>query len=139
MHIVFWWCNTFIIKYGSILIIKYGTLSMVVLNSSDRWEIVWLPENFVLLKTNLAIPYSGLISRGEIFKVFVDFALSSKFKPRKFYDLLYIAITEVGRRLWWSQMTRKAALNISGRCSYSKFSAKSRAKFTAEHTAIAAS
>ena len=26
----------------------------------------------------------------------MDFALSSKFKPRKFYDLLYIAITEVG-------------------------------------------
>ena len=57
------------------------------------------------------LPYSGLISRGEIFEGFVDFALSSKFKPRKFYDLLYIAITEVGRRLWWSQMTRKAALN----------------------------
>ena len=32
---------------------------------------------FVSLST--IVPYSGLISRGENFKVFVDFALSSKF------------------------------------------------------------
>ena len=51
---------------------------------------------------------------------------------------MYLAITEVGRPLWWSQMTRKATLDKSG--AYSKFSAKSRAEFTAEHTAaIAAS
>ena len=93
--------------------------------------------NFGMHYSLTQLPYSGLISRGEIFEVFMDFALSSKFKPRKFYDLLYIAITEVGRRLWWSQMTRKATLNKSG--VYSKFSAKSRAEFTAEHTAIAAS
>ena len=30
------------------------------------------------------LPYSGLISRGEIFEVFADFASSTKFKPRKF-------------------------------------------------------
>ena len=50
---------------------------------------------------------------------------------------MYLAITEVGQPLWWSQMTWKAALDKSG--AYFKFSAKSRPKFTAEHSAIAAS
>ena len=50
---------------------------------------------------------------------------------------MYLAITEVGQPLWWNQIRRKAALDKSG--AYSKFSAKSRAEFTAEHTAIAAS
>ena len=35
------------------------------------------------------VPYSGLILRGENFEVFVDFALSLKFYPQKFSDILH--------------------------------------------------
>ena len=33
---------------GLIIVAIYVSLSTVVLNSRDWWEIVWLPENFTL-------------------------------------------------------------------------------------------
>ena len=36
------------------------------------------------VQTLICILYSGLISRGEIFKVFVDFVSSTRFKPQNF-------------------------------------------------------
>ena len=48
--------------------------------------------------------YSGLISRGGIFEVFVNFALSSKLKQQKvmIYIKFYVPIRWAGGDLLWS-------------------------------------
>ena len=47
-----------------------------------------LPEVIIQIFKQVGIPYSRLILRGENFEVFTDFALSLKFQPQNFSDIL---------------------------------------------------